>query len=241
MLAHFDFKTVPGSCYSGQAKWPIVSSGGFREGSWGVPGVPWNPSFEGLPLKFYAQTYYIHHAHTGVIQKSRFHSSNNPQLGLALSHPTETISEVRNPKFCLGGGIPPDPPSRHSMYALITYWNPHFKNSRSATGEITRIKKLQPSTCINSWQINFSFIWLWQVLSSSSSSSSCRMGSFSHRITWLLPERICPCKTMVTYCNYSPEFLVRSALYNSTELQIPWKQKEQSLVCAVVPIWYGSW
>ena len=137
--------------------------------------------------------------------------------------------------------MPPDPPSRHSTYALITYSNPHFKNSRSATGEITCIKKLQPPTCINSWQINFSFIWLWQVLSSSSSSSSCRMGSFSHRITWLLPERICPCKTMVTYCNYSPEFLVRSALHNSTELQIPWKQKEQSLVCAVVPIWYGSW
>ena len=115
MLAHIDFKTVPGSCYSGQAKWPIVSSGGFREGSWGVPGVPWNPSFEGLPLKFYAQTYYIHHAHTGVIQKSRFHSSNNPQLGLALSHPTETISEFRNPKFCLGGGACPQTPQAGTL------------------------------------------------------------------------------------------------------------------------------
>ena len=30
----------------------------------GVPWVPWNPSCEGLPWKYYAQMYYIHYPHT---------------------------------------------------------------------------------------------------------------------------------------------------------------------------------
>ena len=39
---------------------------------------------------------------------------------------------VRNPNF-FWVGMPPDPPSRLAMHALIAYWNSPFQNSRSAT------------------------------------------------------------------------------------------------------------
>ena len=51
----------------------------------GVPWVPWNPSFEGLPSKIlYAQTYYEHYAHTGATHSS-FNSSNNARVSTPVS------------------------------------------------------------------------------------------------------------------------------------------------------------
>ena len=46
-------------------------------------------------------------------------------------------SEIQN--FPGGGGMPPDPPSRRPMCALIgliAYWNPLFPKSRSATEHV---------------------------------------------------------------------------------------------------------
>ena len=57
----------------------------------------------------------------------QFHPKNTP----------ETISEGLKSQIFLGEGggwaMPPDPPSRRTTRALITYWNPPFQNSRSAT------------------------------------------------------------------------------------------------------------
>ena len=50
----------------------------------GVPWVPWNPSFEGLPPKFYAQTFYLLYAHTGAMHFS-FNSSNNARVSTPVS------------------------------------------------------------------------------------------------------------------------------------------------------------
>ena len=44
--------------------------------------------------------------------------------------------KVRNPKNFLGCK-PPDPPSRRASCALIAYWNPPFKNPRSAIAMLT--------------------------------------------------------------------------------------------------------
>ena len=50
----------------------------------GVPWVPWKPSFEGLPPKFYAQTFYLLYAHTGAMHFS-FNSSNNARVSTPVS------------------------------------------------------------------------------------------------------------------------------------------------------------
>ena len=41
-----------------------------------LEGVPWNPLLKGCLRKFFAQTYYIHYAHTRATQKPQLHNAS---------------------------------------------------------------------------------------------------------------------------------------------------------------------
>ena len=63
-----------------------------------VPWISWNPSFEGLPWKYYAQMYYVHYAHTGAMQKPHLfpatYADNHLVCSLCISKQNHTFNSA---------------------------------------------------------------------------------------------------------------------------------------------------
>ena len=60
----------------------------------GVLWVPWNPSLEGLPSKYYAQMFYLHYVHTGATHFS-CNSGNKARVSTPVSRIRRPISTVQ--------------------------------------------------------------------------------------------------------------------------------------------------
>jgi len=60
--------------------------------------------------------------------------------------------KVKNYKIFLGG-MPPDPSIKRATRALIAYWNPPFKNSRSATEVLLATTRLQGGRTRFEWHV----------------------------------------------------------------------------------------
>ena len=119
----------------------LKTSGRSSGGSMGFMELP----FQGLPSKIlYAQTYYVHYAHTGAIYAARngdmvlvydsayFLHVMQITICFAVSATWSRVMPLILQALNTITGF-----SMHPMRALLAYWKPPFQNSRSATENST--------------------------------------------------------------------------------------------------------
>ena len=130
---------------------------GKKQNSGRSRGFHGTPLLKGCLRKYYAQMYYVHwsYAEGGMTRCYPYESTyfpmpytDNQLLSAGFKHNSRTRFSSRLFNFCnfpqrydlrrseILGGMPPDPPSRRAMCALITYWNLPFQNPRSATADL---------------------------------------------------------------------------------------------------------
>ena len=85
---------------------------------------------------------------------SQFHPKDTP----------ETISRGQKSKISWGS-MPPDPPSRHTLQALLEYWNPPLQNSRPATDSTQETLLYSFQCCSREVLLSESFfVVMWLIL-----------------------------------------------------------------------------